>query len=63
MLFQALDLCCAAGLTDPGTPAAFRLGHFLERLSQLDLAGELLHQLAPVGADPAPVAHQHNAAE
>ena len=32
-------------------------------LAGLDLTGELLHQFAAVGPDPAPVADQHDAAE
>ena len=44
-------------------PPPFHSGYHLQRLAGLDLAGELLHQLAPIGADPAPVAHLHYGAE
>ncbi len=47
----------------PVPPPSFRLGRRRQRLASLNLAGELLDEFAPVGADPAPVAHQHDAAE
>ena len=34
-----------------------------QRLAGLDLADKLLHRFVPVGADPAPVLHQHKPAE
>jgi hypothetical protein len=34
-----------------------------KRLAGLDLAGELLHKLAPVSADPSPIAHQAHGPE
>jgi hypothetical protein len=37
-------------------PPPLRLGKHLNLLAGLYLAGELLHELAAVGADPAPIA-------
>ncbi len=47
----------------PVAPATLRLGHCFQRLAGLDLVGELLDQLLPVGADAAPVAHQAHGPE
>ncbi len=51
----------ASQISVPSPP--LRLGHCLKRLPSLNLAGELLHELAAVGADPAPIPHQHDPAE
>ena len=51
------------GLGVPVPPPPLRLGHCLERLAGLGLAGELLHQLAAVGADPTPIPHKYDPAE
>jgi hypothetical protein len=39
-------------------PSLLRLAHSPQRQAGLDLAGELLNEFAPVGADPPLVAHE-----
>src|SRR5687767_13575814 len=63
MLLRTLNPYHVLALQIPISPPPLRLGYRLKRLAGFDLAGELLDQLTPIGADLAPIAHQHDAAE